>query len=256
MGKHRLTGVYRELGMLLGEFFRGTDSLPPQLDPSNHISLNRSVDFSFSGLLSAYQFEPQSLLVIGANKGEDLLEPGYAEFNYVVAMEPIGFLESDLRANLARFPNSKIFSCAAGSHNHDSVMFIADNNGQSSSLLEPLKHLEEAPHVKFEQRLNVEVRRIDALLDETNCPTIWVVDVQGAELDAIKGAGDLLKNCKAIYMEVNRSEVYKGCTKVKELDNYLTPFGLRRAATRWWGAWGDAVYLRHPLPRTVRSSKG
>ena len=256
MRRVNLARAYRQLVMLAGEFLFGQDSLPSELDPSNPKRVNRSVDFSFSELLITYQFTQRGLLVIGANKGEELSEPGYSGFDCVVAIEPIKYLERDLRSNLARFSKSRVFSCAAGSSNYSSVMFIANNNGQSSSLLEPLGHLEEAPHVKFEQQLNVEVRRIDTLLDETNCPNIWVVDVQGLELEAIRGAGNLLKSCEALYIEVNRSEVYKGCTKVKELDNYLRPFGLRRAATRWWGGWGDAVYLRRPLQRTLAPDKG
>jgi FkbM family methyltransferase len=251
MKKFGLARAYRHLVMLVEEFLFGKDSLPSKLDPRIHQVVNRSVDFSFSALLITYQFTQRSLLVIGANKGEELLDPGYSRFEYVVAFEPIRYLEGDLRSNLARFSKSRVFSCAAGSSNYTSFMFIADNNGQSSSLLEPLGHLEEAPHVKFENQLTVEVRRIDTLLDQTNCPDVWVVDVQGLELEAIRGAGNLLQSCEALYVEVNRSEVYKGCTKVKELDEYLRPYGLRRAATRWWGGWGDAVYLREPLQRTT-----
>ena len=45
------------------------------------------------------------------------------------------------------------------------------------------------------------------------------LDIQGAELLALRGIEDNLKFIDYIYTEVNTGEVYKNCAKVYEIDN-------------------------------------
>jgi hypothetical protein len=71
------------------------------------------------------------------------------------------------------------------------------------------------------------------------------IDIQGAELQAIRGMGELLTWIDAIYSEVNKEELYEGCATVKEIDSYLKKFNFERVATRWvlGKGWGDALYV-------------
>jgi hypothetical protein len=71
------------------------------------------------------------------------------------------------------------------------------------------------------------------------------IDVQGAELQAIKGMGNLVRAVDAIYCEVNKEELYEGCAVVNEIDEYLKNYHFQRVATRWiiGKGWGDALYL-------------
>jgi FkbM family methyltransferase len=241
----------RLLSLILSskEFISGTNSLPKKLDPSSHRTLDSKVDFSLARVLSSYELDLDSLLLIGANDGEELLGSAYDRFRTVVAVEPNTEVISRLDRNLRKFQESMLLDIAAGASRYRANLNVADNNGQSSSLLEPMEHLVEAPYVTFEKIVEVQVERLDALIDYSKCPAFWIVDVQGFELDALKGAGQLLEKCEVLYVEVNRSQVYKGCTQVVELDAYLELFGIKRAATRWWGGWGDAIYLRAPISR-------
>jgi len=71
------------------------------------------------------------------------------------------------------------------------------------------------------------------------------IDVQGFELEVLRGAKKTLKNIKWIMTEVNRDEVYENCCMVDEIDNFLLPYGLRRVETDWAGnTWGDALYVK------------
>ena len=72
------------------------------------------------------------------------------------------------------------------------------------------------------------------------------LDIQGAELEAIKGAEKILTQIKWIYTEVNKADVYVGCAKVWEIDEYLKRFGFTRIATRWSfrDDFGDALYSK------------
>ena len=72
------------------------------------------------------------------------------------------------------------------------------------------------------------------------------IDLQGYELPAIKGFGDAISKMDYIYTEVNTGEVYKGCTKIEELDEYLGGYGFTRVETEMTDAeWGDSFYMKN-----------
>ena len=73
------------------------------------------------------------------------------------------------------------------------------------------------------------------------------IDIQGAELLALKGMGDLIKEYDYLYLEVNSEEVYMGCGLITEIDIYLEKYNFKRVETKWWGnaGWGDAFYIRN-----------
>lgn len=54
----------------------------------------------------------------------------------------------------------------------------------------------------------------------------WVIDVQGAELLVLIGAGDLLRYCKTLLVEVSTRQVYEGGVSWLQLESYLSDFGL------------------------------
>ena len=124
------------------------------------------------------------------------------------------------------------------------------NNGQSNSLLEPSLHLKQYPHIVFENTIDVEMVKLDDFIDKnykeeiTNYNMINI-DVQGYELEVFKGASNTLENIDYIITEVNRDEVYVGCAKVNELDEFLKKYNFSRVETTWDGiTWGDAFYVK------------
>ena len=63
---------------------------------------------------------------------------------------------------------------------------------------------------------------------------------------ALKGASESLKYTKAIYLEVNIDEVYKGCGKMNEIDEYLAKYNFVRVLTYiTTHGWGDALYIKN-----------
>ena len=71
------------------------------------------------------------------------------------------------------------------------------------------------------------------------------MDVQGYELEVLRGAKKFLTSIDFIITEVNRANVYKGCALVEELDAFLLNYGFYRAETSWEGVtWGDAFYIK------------
>lgn len=129
------------------------------------------------------------------------------------------------------------------------IEFHITNNGQSSSILELGTHTIHHPHIHYIETRQEKGITIDTFFKRNhliaNLYDFWNFDIQGAELMALKGAADALDFPKAIYIEVNIEELYKGCSLLPDLDKYLSTYGFRRTLTKITEyGWGDALYLR------------
>ena len=49
----------------------------------------------------------------------------------------------------------------------------------------------------------------------------WVVDLQGAELLALKGASESIRMCNFILIEISKENIYKGGANWNELNEFL-----------------------------------
>jgi FkbM family methyltransferase len=129
----------------------------------------------------------------------------------------------------------------------DNVFNIA-NNGQSSSVLEFGTHLQEYPHVYYQNQIILKSITIDTFFKRTNMDVskydFWNFDIQGAELMALKGAIESIPHAKAIYLEVNEKELYKNCGLIHEIDEFLAQYHFKRVLTDiTQHGWGDALYI-------------
>lgn len=72
------------------------------------------------------------------------------------------------------------------------------------------------------------------------------LDIQGAELRAIRGLGEKLLQFRAIYTEINTLELYENCDLMPEMDNFLTSQGFTKIGYKIYEnhGWGDALYVR------------
>ena len=127
--------------------------------------------------------------------------------------------------------------------------FNISNNGQSSSILEMDTHLKHHPQVKYIDSVKVKSKRIDTILRDNEISVskydFLNLDIQGAELMALKGMGKLIESFNYIYTEVNIGEVYRGCAKMNEIDEFLDKYDFKRVETKITEfEWGDAFYIK------------
>jgi FkbM family methyltransferase len=153
--------------------------------------------------------------------------------------------------------DEKVFNVALGSEESIKEMFISDREGgvtngagASSSLLQPKKHLTEHPEVTFPSKESISVKRFDNFARENNIGldeyNFLNIDVQGYELEVLKGIGEHLNKIDIIIAEVNRDEVYEGCPMIDDIDLYLNKYNLERKAVHWQSeSWGDAIYAKN-----------
>lgn len=202
---------------------------------------------SLDYLYKKYNMNITGVVHVGGHYGEEI--PTYYSLGIknIILFEPV----KDSFNILKRYEsgNTKVLNYALGDKERDSVtMFLSSNNKESSSLLLPEKHLTQYPHITFNEIEQVSLKRLDSFKKEIKNCNFLNMDVQGYELNVIKGAGDLIKNFDYIYCEVNRDETYKGNALVEEIDEYLINYSFIRVETDWSGnIWGDAFYIKRKL---------
>lgn len=205
----------------------------------------------FERLISKHKVNITGVLHCGASIGQEAKEYAKLGVQNMVFIEADPDIYQKLKANVANYPNAiPINACLSDEDNKEVEFHLANNGGQSSSILEFGTHTTAHPEVKFVGSIQLTTKRLDTLIEEFNLNihefNFLNMDLQGAELLALRGLGDYLKYFKYAYLEVNEQEVYKHCAKVEELDMYLIGYGFRRVETRWSGnhGWGDAIYIR------------
>lgn len=195
-----------------------------------------------------FKINPTSILHIGAHKNEELESYenngwGSKSIIWVEAQEELAKL-----INLRVGKQDKIVNCLAWNKNNVVLDFNITNNSQSSSIFDLGTHLKTYPDIKNIKKIRMKSKRLDSILNETDDFELINIDVQGAELQVLEGLGKLLDKVKYIYSEVNSKNVYQNCTRVSELDIFLSQFGFMRVRTSWVfrAGWGDALYMLNP----------
>ena len=199
---------------------------------------------NFSNLYKKYNMNITGIIHIGAHYGEELEEYQMNSISDVVLFEPLSSNFRILEQRAAQFNMNIIgHQVALGNCNGEVEMFLSSNQQESSSILKPKKHLEQYPHITFNDVESVLLCKLDDYGYQNY--NFINMDVQGYELEVFKGSSETLKYVDYVYCEVNSDEVYEGNAFVEQLDEFLKPYNLNRVETEWLGdTWGDALYIK------------
>ena len=198
---------------------------------------------SLHDLVKKYNIQFKGILHVGAHECEEINDYElYIPRNKILWVEA---LSDKVDLCKEKYPNV-IIENAIVSDVVEDVLFKVSNNGQSSSILDFGLHSTYHPYVYYINQFNAKTKLLKSILPKYDIEYNFLnLDIQGAELKALKGMEEYLPKVDYLYTEVNSDYVYKGCTLIDELDAYLKPFGLHRVETKWtdW-KWGDAFYIR------------
>jgi FkbM family methyltransferase len=197
--------------------------------------------------LRKYNIDIHGVLHIGAHECEEL------DFYKRLGIHPNDIIWIDGNrdkvdwANRRHIPN--VHHALITDEDDTTIPFHITNNGQSSSILELGTHSTHHPQVCYVETRQETGITIDSFLQRNNFDIsqydFWNFDIQGAELKALKGAPHSLRFAKALYLEVNTEEVYKGCGLITEIDDLVGQYGFKRVLTNITQfQWGDALYLK------------
>lgn len=168
----------------------------------------------------------------------------------VYAFEPQPQFVKIIKEKFSGNENVKVFQNAVGNKNQK-LKFNVLNRPTASSFMAPTvmnkKYHNEQVDVK--KVIEVEQVRLEDVIKEKEVD-FMKLDLQGYEIEALKGAEKLLKNIKVITTEIEFIEEYKGQPLFGDIDVYLRSKGfylynLYELFTQPDGQLtaGDAIYL-------------
>jgi FkbM family methyltransferase len=114
----------------------------------------------------------------------------------------------------------------------------------SSSILPMAElHREAFPYTRKTEPVKVGTAALDEFLELIEAPALLKIDVQGYELEVLKGATGVLALCDAVIAEVNHEELYAGSPSPKAMSDFVEKAGFT------WERTLDE--LRHPARESM-----
>lgn len=208
------------------------------------------MDSLLPSVLNRFGLARRGVLHVGANEGQE------ADLYNDLGFERVFWIEADpdifprLLGTLRSFPSQTAYCALLADKDGEAIPFyVSNNNGGSSSLLpfNKKKMAELFPGLDVQQEKVLSTERLESFIArhqiQVGSFNVLNIDVQGAELLVLKGAGDLLLGLDLICLEVRLARDYIGSSLLHEVDLYLIPEGFRRVRTSALGAEGEAYYL-------------
>lgn len=202
---------------------------------------------SFNSIIQKYG-KPNGIIHIGAHlmeERDDYINEGIDNIIWIEANPNIfSIIEQNHMGS-----NEKLFNYVISDQEDQVINFYITNNGQSSSILKLDKHKIYHPSIFVTETITTISKRMDTIILQKNIDMklydFLNIDIQGAELLAIKGFGEAINNIKYIYTEINTNTLYENCSLIDDMDEYLNDLGFKRVETKMTDfEWGDALYVK------------
>jgi len=208
--------------------------------------------------LKIFSDQINGVIHVGAHLGQEVTLYNEYGINKIYLFEPQKKIFEKLNKNMKKHKHVCCYNFALGSENKLSTLNLSNSNfGLSSSILSPQLHLKVQPKIEFTETENIIIKRFDNL--DILPLNFLTIDVQGFELEVLKGFGDLITDVEFIFTEINTKSLYKDNALVKDIDRYLSQFNFERIYTNidCFKFYGDAFYLKrtNPLFEKLRKNK-
>ena len=188
------------------------------------------------------------IMNIGANEGQECSLYQALGAKHVVLVEPIPEVFEKLRNNVSEYENFCAVEAVCAEKPGEKVSFnVSSNQGESSSVLSFSKHKDYYPHINMTKTIELVTSTVDDIAAQF--PAVHfdalVLDVQGFELNVLKGATNTLKGASVVFSEVSEVPLYENACTIIDLMQFLHPlgFGIRWAKLNGH-QYGDALFIR------------
>jgi len=194
------------------------------------------------------------ILQVGANSGQEVDFFASHGVAYAALIEPLDAPFATLSARCAKYPGYLPIQLLCGSSDGAKVDFhVASNNGESSSMFKPAKHLNDYPWVSFPETVQLSTFTLDRVLmavanqrpEIAEAIDLLYMDVQGGELEVLKGGNNVLHKVRYIYTEVGLGGGYDGAVELTDLLLFLRLYGFKLYELEMNAAgWGNAFLVK------------
>lgn len=205
--------------------------------------------------------QPSIIFDIGACEGEDSIRYSLLfKAATVFSFEPLPNNYTRCLTNFSKYPGSRIKAFQLALSNTDGVadFFVSSGSpegtedsdwnfgNKSSSLYPPEPSYKQNEWLIFGNKIEVKTRTISSFCKEQSIQKIDFIhmDVQGAELNVLKGAEDKLSSINAIWLEVENVSMYQGQPLRKDIEKFMKQSGFVKIIdTAVYADAGDQLYI-------------
>jgi FkbM family methyltransferase len=190
---------------------------------------------------------------VGANEGQ-FLTTAAALFPKArkVAFEPNPAMVARLRE---RFPGLEVHDCACGAAQGRLRLNVTKFAPSASLLASTQRNRELFPGTEVQEQIEVAVEPLDDFPNLKTGKGLLKLDVQGAELEVLKGATETLRFMEVVVCEVGLEALYDGQAELEQIVGFLRQhrFSLVDFAEPIRNEMGEAVYLDLAFAQEVRT---
>jgi FkbM family methyltransferase len=201
-------------------FFVNEFNTYPSIINNGYRHIERAIEF-----VNFFNFDFKNTIIdIGAAEGVIALKFSQAFPEAIVfVFEPIKNTFEILLRNTSS--NHKVITVnkALGNSHEEKIIHIA-HRITSSSIFDIEKDIENnyfAEQLRYESDEEITVSRLDDEIPSETIVNIIKIDVQGFELEVLKGAEQTLKRTCLVVLEMQNHNLYNKAPKYYELDEYL-----------------------------------
>jgi FkbM family methyltransferase len=173
----------------------------------------------------------RTVVDVGANRGQfALFCRGEFPQATIISFEPLPHAAKKFHQVFRDDSNVTLHEMALGAAAGEAVMRVT-NDDDASSLLPVSTAQGKLFGTREVSQQTVPVRRLDKELplEQIVKPALLKIDVQGFELEVLRGATNLLPAFEAVYVEASFRELYVGQALVNEVIDLLNSVGFRLA---------------------------
>ena len=154
-----------------------------------------------------------TIIDVGANVGQfSLLARALHPAARIFAFEPLPDAAARYRRVFAADENVKLFQAAISPDAGTATMHVSASADSSSLLPISARQSELFPGTEEVGVTEVEAGPLSGFVSgaDLNAPALLKIDVQGFELEVLRGAGDLLAAFEHVYVEASFEALYEG----------------------------------------------
>ena len=167
----------------------------------------------------------KGIIHMGAHRGGEAAV--YDWFNKkTIWIEANPKIIDDLKDHTSQYINQRVIQALLSDEDNKLENFnISSNDGASSSIFSFGSYKKIHEKIKMTDVMKLKTNTLDTIIkkEQINLDKydFWVVDLQGAELLALKGANEMIKSCKFMYIEISKENIYKNGANWNELNEFL-----------------------------------
>jgi len=156
--------------------------------------------------------EPKTIIDVGASIGMFTKAANYLFPEAIIhSFEPLKSSFAKMKSLIGDNKNVKMYNFALGEKNEHTAINESSYEYSSSILEMSDEHKNAFPYTAESTKQEIDVKILDEVFDDKAIekPVLIKLDVQGYELNVLKGATNFLDKCDYIIIELSFKELYK-----------------------------------------------